>query len=79
MKPDVLVVGAGPAGAAVSILLAPQSYHVLLVDRATFPRDKACAEYLSPARTPLLAQFGVLNAILTAAPQRLQGMRVIDQ
>ncbi len=78
MEPDVLVVGAGPAGAAVSILLARQGYHVLLVDRATFPRDKACAEYLSPACTPLLAQLGVLDAILTAAPQRLQGMRVID-
>jgi flavin-dependent dehydrogenase len=55
MEPDVLVVGAGPAGAAVSILLAPQSYRVLLVHRATFPRDKACAEYLRPACTPLLA------------------------
>jgi len=43
MEPDVLVVGAGPAGAAVSMLLARQGYRVLLVDRATFPRDKACA------------------------------------
>jgi len=78
MEPDVLVVGAGPAGAAVSILLARQGYRVLLVDRATFPRDKACAEYLSPACTPFLAQLGVLDAILTAAPQRLQGMRLVD-
>jgi len=78
MEPDVLVVGAGPAGAAVSILLARQGYRVLLVDRATFPRDKACAEYLSPACTPFLAHLGVLDAILTAAPQRLQGMRLVD-
>ena len=78
MEADVLVVGAGPAGAAVSILLARQGYHVLLVDRATFPRDKACAEYLSPACTPLLAQLGVLEAVLAASPQRLQGMRVTD-
>ena len=78
MEPDVLVVGAGPAGAAVSMLLARQGYRVLLVDRATFPRNKAYAEYLSSACTQLLAQLGVLDAILTAAPQRLQGMRVID-
>ena len=78
MEADVLVVGAGPAGAAVSILLARQGYHVLLVDRATFPRDKACAEYLSPACTPLLARLGVLDAVLAASPQRLQGMRVTD-
>src|SRR5262249_57222337 len=75
MEPDVLVVGAGPAGAAVSILLARQGYRVLLVDRATFPRDKACAEYLSPACNQLLAQLGVLEAGLAASPQRLQGMR----
>ena len=78
MEADVLVVGAGPAGAAVSILLARQGYRVLLVDRATFPRDKACAEYLSPACNHLLAQLGVLEAVLAASPQRLQGMRVTD-
>ena len=78
MELDVLVVGAGPAGAAVSILLACRGYRVLLVERATFPRDKACAAYLSPACTPLLAQLGILDAILTAAPQRLQGRRVIN-
>ena len=78
MDADVLVVGAGPAGAAVSILLARQGHRVLLVDRATFPRDKACAEYFSPACTEFLAQLGVLDAVLAAAPQRLQGMRVTD-
>ena len=61
MEPDVLVVGAGPVGAAVSILLARQGYRVLLVECATCPRDKACAEYLSPAYTPLLAQLGILR------------------
>jgi hypothetical protein len=50
----------------------------LSVDCTTFPHDKAYAEYLSPTCTPLLAQFSVLDATLTAAPQRLQGMRVID-
>lgn len=74
----MLVVGAGPAGAAVSILLARQGYRVLLVDRATFPRDKPCAEYLSPACTPLLAELGVLEAILATAPQQLQGMRITN-
>ena len=73
MDADVLIVGAGPAGAAASIILARQGYKVLLVDRATFPRDKACAEYLSPACTPLLADLGVLDKILATRPQRLQG------
>ncbi|HEY7494026.1 MAG TPA: NAD(P)/FAD-dependent oxidoreductase [Candidatus Tectomicrobia bacterium] len=78
MTPDVVVIGAGPAGAAVSIILAQQGYRVLLLDRATFPRDKPCAEYLSPACSPLLERLGVLQAVLAAVPQQLQGMRITD-
>jgi geranylgeranyl reductase family protein len=39
---DVLVVGAGPAGAATAIHLARAGAGVLLVDKASFPRDKPC-------------------------------------
>jgi len=39
---DVLVVGAGPAGSATAIRLARGGASVLLVDRASFPRDKPC-------------------------------------
>lgn len=78
MTPDVLVVGAGPAGAAVSILLARHGYQVVLLDRAQFPRDKACAEYLSPACTPILEHLGVLDAVRASSPQHLHGMRITD-
>jgi flavin-dependent dehydrogenase len=43
---DVAVVGAGPAGSATATHLARAGWRVALVDRATFPRDKPCAEYL---------------------------------
>src|SRR4051794_26538427 len=39
---DVLVAGAGPAGSATAIHLARGGAHVLLADRARFPRDKPC-------------------------------------
>jgi geranylgeranyl reductase family protein len=39
---DVIVVGAGPAGSATAIRLARGGARVLLVDKARFPRDKAC-------------------------------------
>ena len=78
MDADVLIVGAGPAGAAASILLARQGYKVLLVERATFPCDKACAEKFKLVYTPLLAHLGVLDKILSTSPQRLQGMRIVD-
>ena len=45
---DVVVVGAGPAGAATAILLAERGWSVALLDKAAFPRPKICGEYLSP-------------------------------
>lgn len=39
---DVIVVGAGPAGAVAARTLAQRGAAVLLVDRATFPRYKVC-------------------------------------
>jgi geranylgeranyl reductase family protein len=39
---DVLVVGGGPAGSATGYHLAKRGISVLLVDKATFPRDKPC-------------------------------------
>ncbi|MGB7450415.1 MAG: NAD(P)-binding protein, partial [Ornithinimicrobium sp.] len=47
---DLVVVGAGPAGstAAVSALRARPGCRVLLLDRADFPRDKACGDGIAP-------------------------------
>jgi flavin-dependent dehydrogenase len=40
---DILIVGAGPAGCAAAYDLAHTGKRVLLLDRRTFPRPKACA------------------------------------
>ena len=76
---DAVVVGAGPAGAATALHLAHAGARVLLVDRARFPRDKPCSEYLSPEATRLLERLGsdVLAAVERAAPAKLFGMKVI--
>lgn len=44
---DAVVVGAGPAGCAAAITLARAGRDVVLVDRATFPRDKICGDGLT--------------------------------
>src|ERR1700675_1848642 len=76
-RPDVIVVGAGPAGAATAILLCERGLDVLVVDRATFPRPKICGEYLSPEAARILDRLGVLKAVDAAGAQPLHGMRII--
>jgi flavin-dependent dehydrogenase len=49
---------------------------VLVLDRARFPRDKVCAEYLSPQASRILASMGAMPAIEAAGPAHLSGMRV---
>ena len=44
---DVLVVGAGPAGTAAAITLKRAGRDVVLIDKATFPRDKCCGDGLT--------------------------------
>ncbi len=73
---EVIVVGGGPAGASTAWFLARAGMDVLLVDRARFPRDKPCAEYLSPQASRILSEMGVLGAIEDAGAAQLAGMRV---
>jgi geranylgeranyl reductase family protein len=75
---EVIVVGGGPAGSATASLLARSGHDVLLLDRAHFPRPKACAEYLSPATAASLARLGVLDAVLARRPARPLGMRLVQ-
>jgi menaquinone-9 beta-reductase len=72
---DVIVVGAGPAGAATAILLAERGLRVTVLDRARFPRPKVCGEYLSPEAARILDRLGVLK-IVDASAAPLRGMRI---
>ncbi len=75
MTADVIVVGAGPAGAATAILLAEHGLSVRVVDRARFPRPKICGEYLSPEAPRLLDRLGALKPV-DAVARPLAGMRI---
>ena len=64
--PDVLVIGGGPAGAAIAALAAEQGASVLLAERDRFPRDKVCGEFVSAEGLISLRRLGVLDALLAA-------------
>lgn len=56
---DAIVVGAGPAGAATAHYLASAGLEVLLLEKATFPRDKICGDGLTPRAVSELVRMGV--------------------
>ena len=62
---DVVVIGGGPGGSACATLLADQGYTVVLLERATFPREHV-GESLLPASIPVLEQIGVMPEIEAA-------------
>ena len=56
---DVVVVGGGPAGAAAAIELARRGRDVMVVDRASFPRDKICGDGLTAGALRRLEDLGL--------------------
>ena len=70
---DVLIAGAGPAGSLAAIHLARAGARVLLVDRATFPRDKLCGDTLNPGAMRVLDRAGLRGAV-EAVSRPLDGM-----
>ena len=75
-RADVAIVGAGPAGAALALLLAEHGLDVVVLDRAALPRPKICGEYLSPEAARVLDRLGVLKALDAAGAAALAGMRI---
>tara|TARA_R110002072_G_scaffold95600_3_gene210741 strand:- start:194 stop:1372 length:1179 start_codon:yes stop_codon:yes gene_type:complete len=45
-KTAVCIIGAGPAGAATSMMLSNLKIHHYIIDKAVFPRDKTCGDGL---------------------------------
>ncbi len=65
---DVVVVGAGPAGAAAAIAARRAGAGVLLLDRADFPRDKTCGDGIAPHALHVLAGLGVTGLVEDRVP-----------
>jgi menaquinone-9 beta-reductase len=56
---DVAVIGAGPAGSIAALVLARAGARVALVDKAEFPRDKACGDLVGPRGVQVLDDLSV--------------------
>jgi 2-polyprenyl-6-methoxyphenol hydroxylase-like FAD-dependent oxidoreductase len=60
---DVIVVGARCAGSPTAMLLARKGYHVLAVDRATFPSDTVSTHIVHPLAVRALSRWGLLERL----------------
>ncbi len=71
MQYDVIVVGAGVAGAASGWFASRQGLRVALLDKARFPRDKVCTSTVNPRSCSYLQELGVLQDL---APHQLHAI-----
>lgn len=85
-RPDceVLIAGAGPAGASTAAHLAAAGVDTLLVDAQHFPRDKVCGDFVGPAALRELQGLGITaladyrrSNIVREASLHLDGRRLI--
>src|SRR6476646_10828923 len=75
---DVIVCGAGPAGATAAVVLARGGARVLMLDRARFPRDKLCGDTINPGTIAILRRLQLLGSLEQSAV-RVDGMIVTGE
>jgi menaquinone-9 beta-reductase len=56
---QLVVVGAGPAGAVTALFAARSGLDVLLIDRRRFPRDKICGDAIARKSLGIVRELGV--------------------
>lgn len=67
---DVLIIGGGPSGSAAAAYAARLGLETLLIDAATFPRDKTCGDGLTPRAIHQLNRLGVGNQVTASYSNR---------
>src|SRR6476661_4457540 len=72
---DVLVIGAGPSGAAAAYWLAERGRRVLVVEKKRFPREKTCGDGLTPRAVRQLHDMGLADPL--SEFHRFDGLRSI--
>lgn len=73
---DVVVVGAGPSGAAAAKVLVNEGMNVLIIDKKKLPRYKMCSGIIFPKAHDITKKhFGEIPATAYTTPELLKGIR----
>lgn len=73
---DVVILGAGVAGAAAAILASKQGLKTLLVESKSFPREKVCGGCLNLRSQSSIDRLGVSQQVHSAGAVRIESMRL---
>ena len=83
---DIVIVGAGPAGATAAFHIARSGLKVILIDKQTFPRDKVCGDFVSPVALLELKKLGITDLpeyrktnVINQASLYLDGKKLISR
>ncbi len=75
---DVIIVGGGPAGATCAAFCARAGVRTLVLERATFPRDKVCGDCLNPDCWPVLERLGIAAEVRRLPHARLRSVEFVS-
>lgn len=74
---EIIVAGAGPAGAVAAAFLADRGHDVLLLDQHAFPRDKICGDAVGPFALRVLSALGLKPDIENAGFYPVHSARIV--
>jgi flavin-dependent dehydrogenase len=74
---DVIVIGAGPAGAVAARQFARAGLCTLLIDAKHFPREKVCGGYLNRRALDVLHHTNLLTSVATSVESEVDELDLI--
>lgn len=75
---DAIVVGAGPSGCSCALFLARKGRKVLLLDKATFPREKVCGDAFSGKSIGIARELGILDSLPSLPHGIVRGLTMVS-
>ncbi len=74
MDYDIIVVGAGPSGSSCATFLGRRGVKTLLLDKASFPREKTCGDGITGKAIRVARELGMESDIESAQHQKITGL-----